>query len=456
MKVISLPSQTVSGIIGIQKYTDGIQYRKTRHMIVLPCEGGTLFYHTLTRELLLLEPGENEETCCQELVEHWFLVQMGFDECKQSDGVRQVAKLLQKQSKERTHFTILTTTDCNARCFYCYEMGIPRYAMTSETARDVGEYVVRVCGGRKVSLSWFGGEPLYNAGVIDVISGVLQAHGVEYSSIMTSNGYYLDAQTAQKAVKDWHVKTVQITIDGTESVYNRTKAYINHDTGSPFQRVLNNIAGALDVGLEVAVRLNMDRANAENLFELADVLIERFGSRPNVFWRVALLNQFVGEIHGFSSTQEASEFQSRLQEKLDMHGMKQQPKLYGHISINQCMADNDNCEVILPDGRIERCEHIRESEVVGSIYEEARDMEKVLAWKETVFFPECAECALYPACVNLRKCEWKKDGCPESRRIKNKNNLHAAILAAYSRGKDAEGGTIDEIETGLYAGGSRW
>lgn len=456
MEIIHPPIRIVSGIIGVQKYKEAVQYRKTRHQIILPCEDGTLFYHMLTGELLLLRPGENEETCRMELIRHWFLVPQDFDECKQSDDVRQLGKLLQKQTNERTSFTILTTTDCNARCYYCYEMGISRYAMTPETAKDVGEHIVRVCGGEKVKLSWFGGEPLYNAGVIDVICSVLQEHTVEYSSIMTSNGFYLDAQTALKAIRDWHVHTVQITIDGTESVYNRTKAFIDRDVSSPFQRVMDNIESALDASLNVVIRLNMDRANAEDLFALVDVIADRFGHRSNLFGRVALLGQFEGKIHAFSSAQEACDFQIRLQDKLKSFGMEMKPSLKRCLHFNQCMADNDSCEVILPDGRIERCEHVRESEVIGTIFDEARDAEKVQAWRETMSFPECKECEMYPMCVILKKCEWNQNGCPETRRNNNRRNVKAALLADYRREKEAVGKESNETETGLYLGGSRW
>lgn len=456
MKTICSPIKAAIGIIGQQKRRENTVYRKTRHCAVLPCGEGKLLYHTLTGELVLLEEGESEDVCHDDLVKRWFLVPLNFDERKQADGVRQVARLLHKNTGERTSFTILTTTDCNARCFYCYEMGLRRYAMTTKTAQDIGNYIVHVCDRKKVNISWFGGEPLYNKEVIDIICWILRKHDVAYDAIMTSNGYYLDAETARRALTDWHVKTIQITLDGTEMVYNRTKAYIDCDAGSPFRRVMNNIESALDAGLEVAIRLNMDRSNVEDLFVLTDQIEKRIGHRPNLFGRAVLLKKFVGDIHAFASMKEATEYQTRLQAELDRLGTEREKKLIRNLNINQCMADNERCEVILPDGRIERCEHIREAEVVGSIYSEVRDAEKIEAWKETVYFPECMECELYPICVNLKKCEWQKDGCPETRRNNNRKNMYAAILAAYNQEKMSVGREQDEAETELFVGGSRW
>ncbi len=220
--------------------------------------------------------------------------------------------------------------------------------------------------------------------------------------------------------------------------------------------MLRNIETALEAGIEVDIRLNMDRANAEDLFVLADQLAERFGPRPKLFGRAALLGKFAGDIHAFGSAQEASDYQTRLQAKLNGFGMGLQSEWSRTLSINQCMADNDSCEVILPDGRILRCEHIRDSEVVGTIYDEARDADKVRAWKETVHFPECTNCELYPLCVNLKKCEWNRNGCPETRRNFNRTNMNAALLATYRKEKGSAGERKDETEAGLYTGGNRW
>jgi len=346
-----------------------------------------------------------------------------------------------KTDKRKTHFTILTTTDCNARCFYCYEMGIPRFVMTEETARDVGEYIAKACGGKTVKLSWFGGEPLFNRPAIDVICDTLRGHGVEYSSILTSNAYYLDAETARKAAQDWHIRHAQITVDGTETVYNRTKAYIDRGEESPYQRVLENIGHALNAGIEVAIRLNMDSANADDLMALADELAERFHGRNNLFAHVIMLRAVAGPVHQFDSEQEAFARKKALEEKLDGYGLLKQERFKQDFRVNQCMADNDACEVVLPDGRIQKCEHFNEAEVIGSIHSDVRDEEKRRAWKETMRFPECADCALYPKCVSLRRCEWWRDGCSAVRKSEQLEKLKKSVITAYEQTITNDGGS---------------
>ena len=454
MKIILPPIQTVDKICGDQRYKEGIEYRPTKHYMHITCPDGQLLYHTFTKGLLLIEKQDREQDLRNALVNNWFLVPQDFDECGQVDGVRKIVSVLRGGNRKKTSFTILTTTDCNARCFYCYEMGTRRYAMTPETARDVGEYIVQVCGGEKVRLSWFGGEPLLNSAVIDIICGVLRQNGIEYSSIMTSNGYYLDAQTAQKAVEDWHVTTTQITIDGTESVYNRTKAYVNNVEKSPYRRVLQNIETALDAGMEILIRLNMDEANANDLVCLADELGYCFHDRGNLHAHVILLQKYVGDIHAFDSRETAEQRRKALTQKLEGMGFALPERLNRRLHINHCMADNDACEVILPDGRIEKCEHIDEEQVIGDIYDSEREEAKIREWKEIIRFADCAGCELYPVCCNLALCPRTKAGCDSLRQDEFKDRIRKILLKTYLEMKANQEAVAYEDEGLFYTGGS--
>lgn len=53
---------------------------------------------------------------------------------------------------------------------------------------------------------------------------------------------------------------IQVTLDGTEGVYNAVKRYVDAGEKSPYQVVLANIRGLLDAGVRVIVRLNVSRA----------------------------------------------------------------------------------------------------------------------------------------------------------------------------------------------------
>lgn len=444
MKQLLKPVQAAEKLCGGQKTADK-EYRPTRHSLSVSCGDGTLLYHTLTGELILLSPEEGDlgalgenNALRQELIKKRFLVPQEFDEIKYSDDIHRLAQMLAPQKKIKDNFVVFTTTDCNARCFYCYEMGRSRVPMSEQTAKDAAGYIIDSCGGNKVRLRWFGGEPLYNMPAIDIITDALTNAGVPFDSSMTSNGFYLTPDVAAKAADQWKLKHIQITIDGTERVYNRTKAFID-SCDNPFVRVLDNIEAALDAGIKVFIRLNVDKNNASDMMDAVDILGRRFRGRKNCSIVIALLRTFAGKVHEFDAELDAVDSYYKLAEKISEYGLFTEKPLFRDFAANRCMADNDASEVILPDGRLGKCEHFSETELVGSIYSREKDQEMLRAWKQrctTVDIPECADCPLYPRCINLKKCDWTRNGCPLSVRMIRTENLKRQILKEYENWKE--------------------
>ena len=443
MKEILSPAKAVEKLCGALEEKQDATYRLTRHCIRVGCGDGELFYHTLTGELILIEAGETIDAHRGALVRKRFLVPEGFDENGYSDDVHRLAALLAPHKGVKNDFTVFTTTDCNARCFYCYEKGRRRIPMSEEVARDAAAYIAEACRGEDVRLRWFGGEPLYNIPAIDTITSGLKSRGVAITSSMTSNGFYLTEDVARRAVSVWNLQNVQITVDGTEKVYNRTKAYID-DCENPFARVLDNIEGALDAGIKVFIRLNVDSGNAADMSDAVDLLGRRFQGRDNVKIIIALLRSFAGKVHEFESEEDAAGCYFRLAEKIRSYGLFREKELFRDLAANRWMADSDRAEVILPDGRVGKCEHFSESELVGSIYSPERDRDMLKAWKERTTaadMPECADCPLYPKCISLKKCEWTANGCPKSVRIIRTENTKRALLFEYEKYKIKVRGT---------------
>lgn len=251
MQTILPPSGNTIKILGKARSAEhGLRWMT--YVLAQPVEGGVLVFHTLTRALLLLTPEEYAAPDnLPELRSSWFRVPQEMDDMKYADQVRFIRRTMWKEPEHITSYTIFTTTDCNARCFYCYEMGRSRIPMSAETAHKAAAYIAAHCGGEKVHLHWFGGEPLFNKQVIDIICTDLAEKGIVYESMIISNGYLFDGATVEQAVSHWKLKSVQITLDGTEEIYNRSKAFIYKDGKSPYQVVLANIQRLLDAGVSV-------------------------------------------------------------------------------------------------------------------------------------------------------------------------------------------------------------
>ena len=300
MRIVHAPIDGMQKLLRAKVFNSDIDYAPTRYCLDVACDEGRLLYNTLTGELVLLESSETTDLLMPMLVQKHFFVSPDFDEFKYAQQLKTVVGLVNPPTSAITSFTILTTTNCNARCYYCYERGITRKTMSQPVAIDVARYIADVCRGEEVSIHWFGGEPLYNSKAIDTLSGELSSIGVPFSSHMTSNGFYFDDGVIERARQNWHLEYVQITIDGTESVYNRTKSYIDAQ-GSSYQRVLSNIEHALDAGIEVYVRLNMDSSNSNDLRDLCDELAHRFSGRKGLRAIVVPLVSLVEKVHEFDT-----------------------------------------------------------------------------------------------------------------------------------------------------------
>ena len=419
MQTILPPSGNTIKILGKARSAEQ-DLRWMHYVLAQPVEGGVLVFHTLTRALLLLTPEEYAAPDnLPELRDGWFRVPQEMDDMKYADQVRFIRRTMQKEPEHTTTYTIFTTTDCNARCFYCYEMGRSRIPMSDETAHKAAAYIAAHCGGEKVHLHWFGGEPLFNKQVIDIICTDLAEKGIVYESMIISNGYLFDGATVEQAVSHWKLKSVQITLDGTEEIYNRSKAFIYKDGKSPYQVVLANIRRLLDAGVSVHIRLNMDEHNADNLMELADELHERFGGKGKFSVYSHTLFEFAGSKANIRAQEERHQLyqkQQRLRKKLDDCGIGASHYLRQKLRIRQCMADSGGSLTILPNGELGLCEHYSENNLVGHLDSEELDTAVVQSFRECwEQIEDCKTCFYYPECIRLKKCAEYKECFPEMR-----------------------------------------
>ena len=427
MKIIIPTASLFEQTVGRQKRADGQQYRLMTYVVQQPVDDGLLLYNTLTCSLVLLTPYEAADLTAQrELIDRWFLVPQEHDDRKLCRQVRQMAALLTPAPKVVTTYTILPTTGCNARCFYCYEQGTRPVTMTAETASRVVRYIVAHRGVEEITLRWFGGEPLVNAKVIDQICTELRAQGVPFTSSMVSNGYLFDADKVQRAKDLWQLQKVQITLDGTEQTYNRVKAYVYQGVNA-FERVLENIGQLIAVGIRVLIRLNVDKHNIGEMTELVELLHQHFGSNEHLsVYSHGLFGEHIPEDNATLFAQ-----RMQLEQQIAKHGILRIKELPKAIRLNQCMADNDGSVVIAPDGHLGKCEHFIDREFFGHIDSGERDMTIIRKFKERrAEIETCATCPFYPLCYRLVLCE-DDFGCTPETRQGGMYNMMASMKYEY-------------------------
>lgn len=224
---------------------------------------------------------------------------------------------------------------------------------------------------------------------------------------MISNGLLLKQDLIRIAKECWHLTHVQITIDGTEDIYNRTKNY-KGNVGNAYRRILRNIADLLEQKIRVSVRINLGFHNYDDIKKLISELDDYFKGYEQ-------FSVYVHEIDGIYDSDRYKELsclvtelnililQKHLNHRMELPAMR-------YFS---CMADSNNSCVINPNGELSKCEHYVFDKIYGSIYKEEQDRAIIQAWKQKDKFELCGTCPFYASCVHLSWCNGGGYQCNE-------------------------------------------
>ncbi len=179
-------------------------------------------------------------------------------------------------------YVIMPTYQCNLRCPYCFQDHMRTDPAYSHLLRVMDKTMVDrlLLGMRSIeaahgitedveymrSIHFFGGEPLLAASkpIVEYWIRHLKEMGpVDLSATTnaTEIGSYRDLLG-----KDG-IKMLQITLDGPKAEHDRRRIYA--DGSGSFELIADNIKMALDLGVAVSVRMNIDRGNIADLPELA-------------------------------------------------------------------------------------------------------------------------------------------------------------------------------------------
>lgn len=387
--------------------------------LIQDVDNGKLIYNYLVKSLIWIKNSEFETMMedwdtsydyVQFLMQNYFIVPEQFDEFEIVNVLRSKNQPIMTDNwlDHPTGFTILTTTQCNARCFYCYENPVKdKKPMSKKTAKKIVKYINKVSPSKNIKLRWFGGEPLYNHEIMDLICERLLALGYSINGSIISNGYLFDEEMSKKAKYLWNISNVQITLDGTEEIYNKTKRYIYKDDENPFTTVINNIKNLLDLDIEVSVRMNCDKHNAEDLKDLVRYLSKTFSE----YKRFSVYVYPLFELNGFSRTPEyRKEVFNKIEEieNIMIECGFSIGKVLDRDSIRavHCMVDTGEDVLISVDGNLGLCEHYISEDFWGNIDNpEEKNWEIINSWREYSKPLEiCKTCPIYPTCLKAVKC----------------------------------------------------
>lgn len=418
---------------GLLPFVNG--YRLNKFTIHVIKGNGWILYNTTTGGIVVIDDEEDFVKSLEELKRMYFYVPNEFDEVLWVNKLRET-KSCASNRKCLDGFTVFTTMDCNARCFYCYEKGQPQFTMTEQTSKDVAAFIIKYSMGKPIRIRWFGGEPLLNTKSIDIICNELNANGVKYKSSMISNGLLFDDSLILKAIDLWNLRNVQITLDGTKNVYQKAKAY-KDAVGNEFERVISNIKKVSGANIRVSIRLNQDFYNTQDLLELADFLYNEFKGNKHVS---VYNNWLYDKLHTLDANLDAEKYAKfkELQNKLIECGLSHNYPLRDKLMLNHCMADSDSSVIITPSGNVGKCEHYTTKYLIGDIHNVQFEKVESLGCKDKYQpMPKCFECPLYPQCVRIKMCPEERESCTLTQCENKIELIKQALLRKYKSRKQS-------------------
>jgi uncharacterized protein len=134
---------------------------------------------------------------------------------------------------------------------------------------------------KELSVSWFGGEPLYGMEAIDDLgpffTRIAEEAGLRYHTHMTTNGYLLTDDVADRLLAA-KINDFQITLDGLPEDHDRHRGA--RDGSRTFDTIFRNLCRLAERPdrFTVVIRVNFDKENSPGLEAFLPMLQERFAN----------------------------------------------------------------------------------------------------------------------------------------------------------------------------------
>lgn len=425
MTEIRQPIPLLKKLLPRQKPQTDTLYVPSQFALAFDLNDKHYVYHTLTKQCVEAElPRQcHADEAYDDLIESYFLVPEGKDEAAFYQSISQMMRIYSRKEGERGYI-ILPTLRCNARCVYCYEEGAMPTTMSSETVEQTIRYIIDSHADDKVALTWFGGEPLLCVNIIDRICEGLREANVPYSGTIVSNGSLVTPQIAEKMAGDWHIKSIQISMDGAKRDYIARKNYFTND--NQYDAVIKAMELIAEKGIRVTVRCNMDEDNFDGLPELLGDMKTLIRHKENV-------TVYLSPLFEVRASKNVMPFWDKilaarpLIEQAGFHAVNT-IGISNAFRIHFCMADAGGV-VICPDGTLSPCEHMQEKAAFGDIHNGVTDEAARKEFCRTDRIREkCRHCPFLPDCTAFASCPIYDPYCRELHTKMTLNALKRFIL----------------------------
>ena len=180
------------------------------------------------------------------------------------------------------NYILMPTYNCNLRCAYCFQDHMRTDSdfshllkpMSLEMVNSILQAMEHLEEERNFtptnearrSIGFFGGEPLLESNY------ALLKYIVEKASERPSEFWAVSNATELYAYKDLlgpgQIERIQVTLDGPPEWHDKRR--IRPDGSGSFMQIADNITMALDLGVNISVRMNIDRTNINSIPPLVE------------------------------------------------------------------------------------------------------------------------------------------------------------------------------------------
>jgi len=293
------------------------------------------------------------------------LVEMGF---LVSDEENEYEALYSDIMNEWEHteslkIVLLGTTSCNMACKYCYENGISRSMhitndLSDQLCRFVESLIDQNENIKSVYVLLFGGEPTLRwketIYAVEQIENICMERNLKFNIGIVTNGYLLTEEKIND-LKRHSCNSIQITLDGPETVHNQRR---NLKNGSEtFQQIINNMHAILSADFlkSIDLRINIDRENISSIEELIHYLASEFETNQ-LSISLGVISKTIDSSEDLDDLaflpDEAVQCLCELFSVLDKYGFHV-PDFYSFDGL--CIAKSKNSFAMNADGSLFRC-----------------------------------------------------------------------------------------------------
>lgn len=330
--------------------------------------------------------------------------------------------------------TIAPSLDCNFDCAYCYEKShSENYYMDRAMEEKLVDFVrMKAKSSDRIDVSWYGGEPLLAASIIDRLTDeflkIAREYNLPYSSYIITNGYLLNEKNAKK-LSEWKIQGMQITIDGDRKNHD-SKRYLKN--GNPtYEKILKNLKENYRYLVNVSLRINLDEKNIGSEKSIIKE-IETFDKEGKI-------KPYIARVRNENDTYRDDVcIDQKKFDEYEFNFYRNQytnfiDRIYPKRISNFCTADYKNSYVINYNGDIYKCWSdigIEKTKIanIGDKYSE--DINYSNYYKYILFDPtedeDCKNCKILPLCMG--SCPFVRNNRGKEC-SKYKDNLENIIIA---------------------------